>query len=117
MPSSSKPTSQPSREKSHGKSSKVLSVSPVGGPIQQHPIMTGKNSGLLVSQNGFGLSPGSAFNMGIMGSANVTPQHNFKRDASKQTLASDALQASESSLAHRENIKLFAFKPGGVKHH
>jgi hypothetical protein len=68
----------------------------------------------------FGLTPAARSPManGCLSSSNVTPQHGFKRDISKQTLQSDMLLATESSIqhnGHRDNIKLFSFKPGGIK--
>ena len=38
-----------------------------------------------------------------------------KQDPSRQTLASDMLLATESSVKQRENIKHFPFKPSNLR--
>ena len=112
-------TSKAGPTKSNKSSSKVLSVSPVGR--LEHGLASSKNNNALMHSGGhhhFGLTPGGVSPMGggCLSSANVTPQHNFKRDTSKQTLGSEVLLNTESSIqhnGHRDNIKVFAFKPGG----
>jgi hypothetical protein len=79
-----------------------------------HPVIIAEPSSYTVSTQFKSVSPNNNIpNMHAFTRADVASSH--KPDPSRQTVASDALMATESSNRQRENIKHFPFQGGNMK--